>query len=210
MVFLGFYKVGYFSESGVKGPGFYTGNLHTHTIASDGNADYNTMIDEAVRLGFDFIALTDHNTISPTTILLCPLDKRILCIIGEEVTTTDGHLLAIGIKQVIPNGLSANETVSLIHEQEGLAIPAHPGGVYISAELLRTINFDAVECNLSVNPSEQETGCNNTYSKVYNSDAHNTEMLSLGANNCYLANLTWQSLKDSIKIGNCTLVSSRI
>jgi len=211
IVFLGLNNINYFSFIQEKGQGYYIGNLHTHTIASDGQKDYNQMVKEAVRLGFDFIAITDHNTISPTVSLLCPIDKRILCIIGEEITTLEGHVLALGLNEIIPSGLSANETIRLIHEQNGLAIAAHPGiDLGINPELLTFLDFDAVECNSAINPEHQQAGCSNDYAKVYNSDAHSIEMLSTSANNCSLSNLSWESIKESIISGSCSLFSPRI
>jgi len=47
-------------------------------------------------------------------------------ILGQEVTSTAGHILALFIKQPIPKELSPHETVRLIHEQGGLAVAAHP------------------------------------------------------------------------------------
>ncbi|MFA5303170.1 MAG: PHP domain-containing protein [Candidatus Nanoarchaeia archaeon] len=211
IIVLGLNNINYFSINEPKGEGYYIGNLHTHTIASDGENDYNQVIKEAVRLGFDFIAITDHDTISPTLSLLCPLDKRILCIIGEEVSTLQGHVLALGITKVIEKGLSANETIRLIHEQKGLAIAAHPGiNLGVTQDLLSILDFDAVECNSALRPEDQPMGCNNPYVKVYDSDAHSLEMLSTSANNCSLSTLSWQAIKESIKSGNCQLFSPRI
>jgi hypothetical protein len=211
IVFFGLNNINYFSAIEPKGEGYYLGNLYTHTIASDGQKDYNQIVEEAVRLGFDFIAITDHNTISSTVSLLCPIDKRILCITGEEITTIEGHVVALGIKKIIQSGLSANETIRLIHEQNGLAIAAHPGiDVGLTQDLLSILDFDAVECNSALRPEDQLMGCNNTYKKVYNSDAHDLEMLSASANNCSLSNLSWQSIKESIKSGNCSLFSPTI
>ncbi|MFA5332957.1 MAG: PHP domain-containing protein [Candidatus Nanoarchaeia archaeon] len=211
IVILGLSNINFFSVNPPKGEGNYIGNLHTHTIASDGENDYNQVIKEAVRLGFDFIAITDHDTISPTLSVLCPLDKRILCIVGEEVSTLEGHVLALGITKVIAKGLSANETIRLIHEQDGLAIAAHPGiNLGVTQDLLILLDFDAVECNSALMPEDQQMGCNNSYVKVYDSDAHSLEMLSTSANNCSLMNLTWESIKESIKSGNCQLFSPKI
>ncbi|MDD4354042.1 MAG: PHP domain-containing protein [Candidatus Nanoarchaeia archaeon] len=211
IIILGLNNINYFSINELKGQGYYIGNLHTHTIASDGENDYNQMVMEAVRLGFDFIAITDHSTISSTALLLCPLDKRILCILGEEVSTLQGHVVALGITKIIPSGLNANETINLIHEQNGLAIAAHPGiDLGLTPDLLSIFDFDAVECNSALMPNDQLTGCNNFYIKVYNSDAHNLEMLRTSANNCTLANLTWQAIKESILAETCSLFSSII
>jgi hypothetical protein len=211
IIILGLNNINFFSNNESKGEGYYLGNLHTHTIASDGIKDYNQMVLEAVNLSFDFIAITDHNTISSTASLLCPLDKRILCVLGEEITSLDGHIVALGINKAIQGGLSANETIQLIHEQNGLAIAAHPGiDVGLIPGLLSQLDFDAIECNSALRPQEQASGCNNSFIKVYNSDSHDLEMLSTSANNCSLSSLSWESLKESIVLGNCSFFSPRI
>jgi hypothetical protein len=50
--------------------------------------------------------------------------KRI--ILGSEVSTADGHLLALGIDKDVKKGMKAEETVEIIKDQGGVAIAAHP------------------------------------------------------------------------------------
>ncbi|MEA2071416.1 MAG: PHP-associated domain-containing protein [Asgard group archaeon] len=45
---------------------------------------------------------------------------------GVEIDTSDGHLVAYGIKQKIPQGLSSEETIQLIKKQRGITIIPHP------------------------------------------------------------------------------------
>ena len=47
-------------------------------------------------------------------------------VIGEEVTTLGGHLLALWIEETIRPFRSLRNTIEAIHEQGGLAVPAHP------------------------------------------------------------------------------------
>jgi len=47
-------------------------------------------------------------------------------VIGEEVSTLNGHMLALFLEEVVPPGLPAAQTIALIHEQGGLAVAAHP------------------------------------------------------------------------------------
>ncbi len=41
----------------------YKANFHTHSIVSDGRADFNEMIERHYELGYDFLAMTDHGTV---------------------------------------------------------------------------------------------------------------------------------------------------
>jgi predicted metal-dependent phosphoesterase TrpH len=47
-------------------------------------------------------------------------------IVGEEITTTEGHLLGIGLSSRIRPGLSLDDAVAAVHDQGGLAVVAHP------------------------------------------------------------------------------------
>ncbi len=47
-------------------------------------------------------------------------------VVGEEVSTRGGHLLALFIEEPVPPLRSLRESIALVHEQGGLAIPAHP------------------------------------------------------------------------------------
>lgn len=184
---------------------YYTGNLHTHTYASDGKMSYEEVINESLSLGFDFIAITDHDKISQEVKEKCPEEIRIFCIVGEEISTTKGHMLAIGIENEIPKGLSPEETISRIHEQNGLAIPAHPERKSngLSIEEIKNLDVDAVECHIN-EKGEYNYSCNllPEFPHVYNSDAHNKEQLKLLANICVLKDL--KDLKQAIKENRCS------
>ena len=71
--------------------GWYRGELHCHTHHSDGDSSPDEVIAAARALGLDFLAITDHNTLSHL-IELAALDTPDLILIpGFEVTTYKGH-----------------------------------------------------------------------------------------------------------------------
>lgn len=70
--------------------------------------------------GLDGLAITDHNFLSTIT------SDDVIIIPGIEVSTRDGHLLGLGVSKAVPRGLSAEETITLIHAAGGIAIVAHP------------------------------------------------------------------------------------
>lgn len=195
----------FFKPSAVQ-ENFYLGNLHTHTTASDGKNSYQEMINEAKNKGFSFIAITDHNTISQDTKTLCPQEKEILCIIGEEVSTTEGHMLAIGIKEVVPQGLTPEETIKKIHEQGALAIPSHPAASNgISVSRIKELPVDAVECSIRHKKAGQPYDCEllPNLPHVYNSDAHSIAELSQAENKCLMPALNMENLKEAVKNKKC-------
>ena len=105
-------------------------DLHIHTVYSwDGTCTVPAVLKYAADVaGLDVIAITDHDCITGAleAIQLAPR-YGIDVIPGCEVTTADGHLLALFIQKPIPAGRSLVETVLLVGEQGGICIAAHPG-----------------------------------------------------------------------------------
>ena len=105
-------------------------DLHIHTVASDGTADAVTILDHvAARDDLDVIAITDHERIDAAQAARSMAADRGLAvevIVGEEVTTLGGHLLALFIERPIRPYRSLRTTILDIHDAGGLAIPAHP------------------------------------------------------------------------------------
>lgn len=103
-------------------------DLHIHTTYSyDGTASVREVLENAVRAGLDVIAITDHNEIRGA------LEAREICtrfgvevIPGVEVTTKEGHLIALFVEQSIPRGMSLINTLLLIREMGGVGIVPHP------------------------------------------------------------------------------------
>lgn len=105
-------------------------DLHIHTLASDGTAGVLEVLDHVERQAdLDVIAITDHErldaAVAARTIAL-DHGLRFEVIVGEEVTTRGGHLLALFITEPIKPLRSLRETIARVHDQGGIAIPAHP------------------------------------------------------------------------------------
>jgi hypothetical protein len=87
------------------------------------------MIDAAVRRGLDVVAITDHERVDAAIAgraLAREHGLPIEVVVGEEVTTRGGHLLALWIEEPIRPLQSLRASIGQVHEQGGLAIPAHP------------------------------------------------------------------------------------
>lgn len=70
---------------------WYRGELHCHTHHSDGDSSPGEVIAAAAALGLDFLAITDHNTISHLAELAALGPQKPILIPGFEVTTYRGH-----------------------------------------------------------------------------------------------------------------------
>jgi predicted metal-dependent phosphoesterase TrpH len=104
-------------------------DLHIHTAASDGTASVTSVLERAVELGLDVIAITDHERIDAALAGQALAQDRGLpldVVVGEEVTTLGGHLLALGLRRPVRSYRSLRSTIVEVHDQGGLAIPAHP------------------------------------------------------------------------------------
>jgi hypothetical protein len=204
------------------------GNLHTHTTCSDGLSDYESVIQEALKLNFQFIAITDHTygevgpclqsggrcdfRICDEVLEKCRRETRLLCFPSQEVTARS-HILAIGINKAIGGEWPREERVREIHRQGGLAILAHPysGPEVLSEEEIAALGFDAIECP-PVNNQEGKVwramAQRLNLPCVYGSDAHYAGMLKNAYIRCQGPVNSLADLKNLINQNQCSLGSS--
>ena len=105
-------------------------DLHIHTQASDGIDPIATILDHVERsTELDVVAITDHERIDAALAartMARELGHRAEVVVGEEVSTLGGHLLGLFLSERVRPLRSLRTTIAEIHEQGGLAIPAHP------------------------------------------------------------------------------------
>jgi len=105
-------------------------DLHMHSTYSDGIGTIEEIFNHVQdKTELDVIAITDHDVIEGSLRardLWAKGSYRFDFIVGEEVSTKEGHLLGLFIEKRVPPGLSVERSIDLIHEQGGLAIIAHP------------------------------------------------------------------------------------
>jgi len=110
---------------GLKTP--VRGVIHVHTNRSDGTASVDEVLRAAARAGLQFVIVTDHGdaTRAPD---LPDYRNGVLYIDGVEISTGNGHLVALGLpKAPYPLAGEARDVVEDIHRLGGIAIAAHPG-----------------------------------------------------------------------------------
>jgi predicted metal-dependent phosphoesterase TrpH len=108
-------------------------DIHIHTTYSDGLMTPEAVVEyAATETQLSVIAITDHDTIAGAVAArrYWQCNQRDLShldiIIGSEITSRDGDIVGLFLKEDVPAGLSAAETVQAIHAQSGLAIAVHP------------------------------------------------------------------------------------
>ncbi|MBE0690267.1 MAG: PHP domain-containing protein, partial [Anaerolineae bacterium] len=137
---------------------------------------------------------------------------------GVEVTSADGHVLALLVTEPVAKGLSLAETTAAIHAQDGIAILAHPLEPTIAPHtfmryllqpsVLIQANIDAVEV---MNAGAFTPGCNWLAQRAYrhiglphvgNSDAH--MIASIGSGTTRFAGRTATDLRMALALGQTT------
>ncbi len=104
-------------------------DLHIHSLASDGTAGVLEILEHAVQASLQVIAITDHERIDSALAARALAQARGLpleVIVGEEISTRGGHLLGLFLSEPIKPWQSLRASVAAVHEQGGLAVPAHP------------------------------------------------------------------------------------
>jgi predicted metal-dependent phosphoesterase TrpH len=105
-------------------------DLHIHTLASDGTAGIVDILAHVERLAeLDVIAITDHERIDAALVGRSMARDRGLAfevVIGEEITTRGGHLLGLWLERPVKPFQSLRSTIAAVHDQGGIAVPAHP------------------------------------------------------------------------------------
>jgi predicted metal-dependent phosphoesterase TrpH len=140
-------------------------DIHIHTTHSDGMATVREVFDFVEhRTDLDVIAITDHDMFDgadEARNLAARCNYRFQVLTGCEITTLEGHLLALGIDKPIKSLQPLDRTIAQIHEQGGVAIAPHPmswlirsigrnGLVRIHENPNDAVHFDGFE---TMNPS---------------------------------------------------------
>jgi predicted metal-dependent phosphoesterase TrpH len=102
-------------------------DLHCHSSASfDSLARPESILRAAVARGLTHLAITDHDRIDAALRVRDTAPDGLKVIVGEEIKTSDGDLIAVFIERLIEPGLSAVETIAAVREQGGLVGVPHP------------------------------------------------------------------------------------
>ncbi|WP_068108596.1 CehA/McbA family metallohydrolase [Nocardioides dokdonensis] len=115
------------------GPGWYRGDLHTHTVHSDGRHTQRSLLALAREAGLDFLASTEHNTTSAQLTWGRHVPDDFLVLPGEEVTTRAGHCVTFGQPagawidwRYRPEDDQLGRFTDRVRALGGMAVAAHP------------------------------------------------------------------------------------
>ena len=196
--------------------------LHCHSeLSHDGRDPVDLLVEQAAAVGLDVIAVTDHDEIDASREAAALAEEYgLVGIVGMEVTSAAGHVLALGIEEAIPSGLDYDETLDRIHEQGGVAVVPHPfqesrSGVLAKISKDELSAADAIE----VYNSRLLTGRSNRQAHQYasrrgmpmtaGSDAHISEMVGQAVTHVDTDERSVEAILDAIREGRTTVEGKR-
>jgi predicted metal-dependent phosphoesterase TrpH len=101
--------------------------LHCHTSASfDSLASWRSVTRAAASRGVTHLAITDHDRIDAALAAREAAPAGLTVIVGEEVRTADGDLICLFLREAVPPGRTAADTIAAVREQGGLVGIPHP------------------------------------------------------------------------------------
>ena len=116
-----------------RGRAWYRGDNHVHSVHSDGRRTPAQIAALARAAGLDFLTTTEHNTTSSHRAWEGLWGDDLLILTGEEVTTRNGHVVAMGTAPGVfidwryrARDNAFGKYARAIRRAGGLVIPAHP------------------------------------------------------------------------------------
>lgn len=177
-------------------------DIHIHSEHSDGMASVLEILNYVEEhTDLDLIAITDHDMFDGSEIALALAAKRKYrfdVITGMEVTTLEGHLLALGLTKPVKSLQRLDQTIAQIHAQGGLAIIPHPmswlirsvgqrGIMRVQNDPAPEIYFDGIEAmnpsiagRVTVAKTKQLNAARLHLAETGGSDAHTLSMIGTG------------------------------
>jgi len=189
--------------------------LHIHTAASpDGHSSVTEVIEKAKSLGFDAVAITDHDTTAGAREALSIEKPGIIIIPGIEVSTKSGHVLVLGTTKEYAKGKSAADTINEAKKDGCTVIIPHPYHRFRHAVgLVEDEALSLVDAIEAYNSRYYIPGANEKAIKKANkikkpitagSDAHEPDFIGYGINIIDSEEKTVDSILKAIREGKIT------
>ena len=196
--------------------------LHAHSSLSyDGRDPVELLLAQAQAVGLDALAVTDHDEIDASleAAELAP-EYGLVGIPGMEVTSEAGHVLAFGISELVPEGLSYDDTLDHIHDQGGIAVVPHPfqssrHGVAANITRDQLATADAIEVYNSrlftgrANRQAERFAAGRNLPMTAGSDAHIGEMVGQAVTEVGTDDRSVAGILDAIVDGRTSVVGRR-
>jgi predicted metal-dependent phosphoesterase TrpH len=114
-------------------------DMHSHTrLSSDSLNDPRKLVEAAAERGLGALCVTDHNQLANSLALSRMPDLPIKVVASEEVKSAEGEIIGYFLTEMVPKGLTPEETVKRIKGQGGLVCVPHPFDTLRSSSRLKT------------------------------------------------------------------------
>ena len=194
-------------------------NPHIHsTYSTDSTASPRDIVKKARSIGLDAIAVADHNTIkgSMVTIEEAKDFKDFVVVPGMEISSSKGHIVALGINEDVKQGLSPEDTVENIRALGGIAVAAHPFVSYREGlcDHVKDLDIDAIETLNSryvfgySNWRARNLALKRNIPEIGSSDAHFLEAIGSCVTELE-ANFSYESIIEGILSGKTNVFGDR-
>lgn len=196
--------------------------FHAHSALSyDGRDPIELLLEQAEAVGLDALAVTDHDEIDASIEAAEIAESYGLTgIVGMEISSAAGHVLALGIETAIAPGMHFHETLDEIHDQGGIAVVPHPFqpsrhgvGAHVSDEQLAAA--DAIEVYNSrlftgrANRQAERFAEDHDLPMTAGSDAHIAEMVGQAVTEVDANGSDAEAILDAVRAGRTTVVGKR-
>ncbi len=196
--------------------------LHAHSEASyDGRDPVERLLERAQTVGLDGLAVTDHDAIEASleAAELAP-EYDLVGIPGMEVTSAAGHVLALGVRELVPEGLSFAETLDRTHDLGGVAVVPHPFQTSRSGVLANISEDELAEADaIEIYNSRLLTGRANRRAERFarrrglpmtaGSDAHIAEMVGQAVTHVDTDERRADAILEAVREGRTTVEGRR-
>lgn len=123
-------------------------DMHCHTrLSKDSLNDPRRLVETAASRGIGALCVTDHNGLKNALALSQMPDLPIKVIPSEEVKSSEGEIIGYFLSELVPKGLTPEETVKRIKGQGGLVCVPHPFDTMRTASRLQTPALDRLVQN---------------------------------------------------------------
>lgn len=196
--------------------------LHAHSSLSyDGRDPVEMLLEQAQAVGLDALAVTDHDEIDASLEAAeLAADYDLIGIPGMEVTSADGHVLAIGVEEAVPSGKPFVDTLEEIRSRGGLAIVPHPfqssrSGVAPNISQEELASSDAIEVYNSrlltgrANRQAERFARTHDLPMTAGSDAHIAEMVGQAVTRVGAEERSLDGILDAIRHGRTSVEGKR-
>jgi predicted metal-dependent phosphoesterase TrpH len=196
--------------------------LHAHSALSyDGRDPVEDLLARAESAGLDALAVTDHDEIDASleAVSLAP-EYGLVGIPGMEISSAAGHVLALGVEELVPADLPFDETLDRIRDAGGIAIVPHPfqstrHGVARHISDAQLASADAIEVYNSrlltglANRKAERFAKENGVPMTAGSDAHIAEMVARAVTEVDTDDRSARAILDAICAGETSVVGRR-